>query len=89
MAITVNDFELDGSPDTHSSVGQEGNEFVTKLSEEVRNGLHITAGTRDPNVSTVEAKALVEAWRSGKRSGTGSLDLEGLTARGRIKRLFG
>ncbi|KAG1739916.1 RNA ligase-domain-containing protein [Suillus paluster] len=89
MAITVDDFELDGSPDNHSSVGQEGNEFVSKLSEEIRNGLHITAGTRDPDVSPFEARALVEVWRSGKRSGIGSLDLEGLTAQGRIKGFFG
>jgi tRNA ligase len=88
MAITVDDFELDGSPDNHSSAGQEGSEFVSKLSEEVRNSLHITVGTSDADVPPFEAKALVEAWRFGKRSGIGSLELDGLTAHGRMKGLF-
>ncbi|KAG2143593.1 RNA ligase-domain-containing protein [Suillus clintonianus] len=88
MAITVDDFELDIPPDNLSSLGQEGGEFVSKLSEEVRNGLHITVGTSDSEIPPFEAKALVEAWRFGKRSGIGSLELEGLTARGRIKGLF-
>ncbi|KAG2145471.1 RNA ligase-domain-containing protein [Suillus bovinus] len=88
MAITVDDFKLDGSPNDHSSAGQEGSEFVSKLSEEVRNSLHITVGTRDPEVPPFEAKALVEAWRFGKRLGIGSLESDGLTTRGRIKGLF-
>lgn len=88
MAITVDDFELDGLPDNHSSAGQEGSEFVSKLSEEVRNSLHITVGTSDPDVPPFEAKALVEAWRFGKRSGIGSLELDGLTTRGRMKGFF-
>jgi tRNA ligase len=88
MAITVDDFELDNSPDIHSSAGQEGSEFVSKLSEEVRISLHITVGTSDPDVPPFEAKALVEAWRFGKRSCIGSLELDGLTARGRMKGLF-
>lgn len=87
MAITVDDFELDNS-DNQSSTGQEGSEFVSKLPEEVRNSLHITVGTSDPHVPPFEAKALVEAWRFGKRSGIGSLELDGLTARGRMKGLF-
>ncbi|KAG1722907.1 RNA ligase-domain-containing protein [Suillus lakei] len=88
MAITVDDFELDSSQDNRSSAGQEGSEFVSKLSEEVRNTLHITVGTSDPQIPPFEAKALVEAWRIGKISGIGVLELEGLTARGRIKGLF-
>jgi len=88
MALIVNDFELDGSPENHSSAGQEGDEFVSKLPEEVRNSLHITVGTSDPQVPPFEAKALVEAWRVGKRSGIGALELDGLTARGRMKGLF-
>ncbi|KAG2145593.1 RNA ligase-domain-containing protein [Suillus cothurnatus] len=88
MAVIVNDFELDGSPENHSSAGQEGGEFVSKLPEEVRNSLHITVGTSDPQVPPFEAKALVEAWRVGKRSGIGALELDGLTARGRMKGLF-
>ncbi|KAG2048288.1 hypothetical protein BDR06DRAFT_1024555 [Suillus hirtellus] len=88
MAIAVDDFELDGSADSHSSAGQEGSEFVSKLSEEIRNALHITVGTSDPEVLPFEARALVKAWRFEKRSGIGSLELEGLTARGRIKGMF-
>jgi tRNA ligase len=82
MAVTVDDFELGDSPDG----GQEGSEYVSKLSEEVRKALHITVGRKD-EVLAVEAKALVEEWRSGKRSGIGFLNLEGVTARGRIKGL--
>jgi tRNA ligase len=81
MAVTVDDFELGDSPDG----GQEGSEFVSKLSEEVRKALHITVGTSKAGVPPFEAKALVEEWHSGKRSGIGSLDLEGVIARGRVK----
>ncbi|KAG1824252.1 hypothetical protein DFJ58DRAFT_883305, partial [Suillus subalutaceus] len=60
--------------------------FGSKLSE-VRNSLHVTVGTSDPQVPPFEAKALVEAWRFWKRSGIGSLELDGLTVRGRMKGL--
>ena len=83
MAVTVDDFELADSADG----GQEGSEFVSTLSEEVRKSLHITVGTSEDGIPPFEAKALVEEWRSGMRSGIGSLDLEGLVARGRIKGL--
>jgi tRNA ligase len=83
MAVTVDDFDLGDSADG----GQEGSEFVSKLSEEVRKGLHITVGTSEDGIPPVEAKALVEEWRSGKRSEIGSLDLEGVSARGRVKGL--
>ncbi|OAX33523.1 hypothetical protein K503DRAFT_804308 [Rhizopogon vinicolor AM-OR11-026] len=83
LAVTVDDFELGGSADG----GQEGSEFVSTLSEEVRKSLHITVGTDKDGISPFEAKALVEEWRSGKRSGVDLLDLEGVTARGRIKGL--
>ncbi|KAH7922921.1 hypothetical protein BV22DRAFT_1197072 [Leucogyrophana mollusca] len=83
MAVTVDDFQVD-QPGT--ATGQEGQEFVSKLSEEIRGRLHITLGTSDDKVPPFEAMALVKAWRLGKRAGVGSLELEGLDVQGRIKR---
>ncbi|KAJ6617467.1 RNA ligase-domain-containing protein [Mycena sp. CBHHK59/15] len=78
MAVTVDDLEL-----AEEGAGQEGAEFVSKLSDEVRGRLHITVGTRDANVPPVEAKSLVEAWR---RTGSeDSLPLGGVVATGRVK----
>jgi len=44
-------------------------------------------GTADRDIQPVEAKALVEAWRKGERTGIGSLEIEGVSAKGRIKGL--
>ena len=88
MALTVEEFSLaapDDSADAHA--GQEGHVFVSQLHEDIRNVLHITVGTADCNIQPVEAKALVEAWRKGDRVGIGSLEIEGFSAKGRIKGL--
>jgi len=88
MALTVEDFSLaapDDSADAHP--GHEGQVFVSQLHEDIRNVLHITVGTADRDIQPVEAKALVEAWRKGERTGIGSLEIEGVSAKGRIKGL--
>lgn len=86
MALTVENLELESVGD---SVGQEGQEFISKLSQDVRQRLHITVGTMDQSIPPVEAKALVEAWRQGKmKENAHSLDLQGIVVKGRIKGMF-
>ncbi|KAF8837968.1 hypothetical protein BDN67DRAFT_972227 [Paxillus ammoniavirescens] len=88
MAITVEDFNLVGDPGGDADLGQEGHELISNLPEEVRNTLHITVGTLNADVPPFEARALVEKWQKGERTGIGSLELEGLSAKGRIKGLM-
>ena len=85
MAITVEDFSLAAPED---GPGQGGHTFISGLHEDIRKVLHITVGTADRNVPPVEAKALVEAWRKGETTGIGSLEIEGLSAKGRIQGLM-
>ena len=55
----------------------------------MRERLHITVGTRHTDVKPVEAKSLVEEWRSGKEVyGVHVEQLEGLVVKGRIKGMF-
>jgi tRNA ligase len=88
MALTVEDLELAEAPDNDDDPGQERHEFVSKLPADVRDTLHITVGTLNADVLPYEAKGLVEAWRNGTRTGIGSLELDGLSAKGRIKGLI-
>lgn len=88
MALTVEDLELAKEPDNEADPGQEKHEFISTLPADVRDKLHITVGTLDAGVSPYEAKGLVEAWRKGTRTGIDSLELEGLSARGRLKGLM-
>jgi tRNA ligase len=82
MAVTVDNVELE----LEESQGQEGHEFVSKLSHEIRERLHITVATRDAKVPAVEAKALVEKWRAGEKiEDVNVAPLEGLVVKGRVK----
>ncbi|KAJ7732925.1 RNA ligase-domain-containing protein [Mycena maculata] len=83
MAVTVEGVELAAE----GGAGQAGAEFVSQLQEEVRRRLHITVGTRDAHVPPVEAKALVEAWRTGTATGVQSVELGRVVATGRVKGL--
>lgn len=89
MALTVEDFELvtesDGNVDTYPN--HEGSIFISQLPHQIKDILHITMGTANSSIPPVEAKALVEAWRHGNKSGINSLEIEGLSARGRVKGL--
>jgi tRNA ligase len=88
MALTVEDLELAHDPENDADPGQEKHEFVSTLPAEVRECLHITVGTLGPDISPYEARGLVEEWRKGQRAGIGSLELDGLSAKGRIKGLI-
>lgn len=88
MALTVKDLELAKEPNNDSDPGQEKHEFVSTLPAEVRDNLHITVGTLNADVPPYEAKDLVEAWRKGEWTGVGSLELQGLSAIGRLKGLM-
>ncbi|KAI6101536.1 RNA ligase-domain-containing protein [Pisolithus croceorrhizus] len=89
MALVVEDFRLatesNGSADAEP--GQQGSSLVSQLPHQTRDVLHVTVGTADPSIPPVEAKALLEAWKQGNRSGINSLEIEGLSARGRIRGL--
>ena len=87
MALTVEDLGLAEDPNNEDP-GQERHEFISKLPADIRDRLHITVGTLDGSVPPLEAKDLVEVWRKGRRAGIGSLQLEGLFIRGRIKGLM-
>ncbi|KIJ58824.1 hypothetical protein HYDPIDRAFT_33787 [Hydnomerulius pinastri MD-312] len=86
MALSVEGLKMAQEADGNADRGYD--EFVSKLPEEVRETLHVTVGTLDASVPPYEAKGLVEVWRKGKRDGIGSLELEGLSAKGRIKGLI-
>ncbi|KAG9311929.1 RNA ligase-domain-containing protein [Chiua virens] len=87
MAMTVEDVEL-ASVGDEEDAGQENHVFVSQLPAEVRDCLHITVGTVSADVLPYEAKCLVEAWQHGERTGIGSLELGGLTGKGRIRGLM-
>jgi len=85
MAATVECLELETDTGENTDSGQEGHVFVSQLSEDVRNRLHVTVGTRDSSVPPVEAKTLVETWRRG--DGEGQIQSLNFTqaVKGRIK----
>jgi tRNA ligase len=90
MAVTVDDLQVvveDGEGDEV----QLGREFLQALGESIRGRLHITVGTKNPNILPVEAKALVEAWRSGNNSkgpeNIQAIKLDGIVVHGRVKGL--
>ena len=81
MAITVDDLDV---------VGEEQKEFVTKLSNDVKDRLHITVGTKEEKILPVEAKAMVEKWKKhrGDDGGIQSIPLDNRIVYGRIKGLI-
>ncbi|KAF8799416.1 hypothetical protein BYT27DRAFT_7263948 [Phlegmacium glaucopus] len=91
MAITVEDFDLEGSSSGGSDDEvQEGHEFVSKLPYDVRERLHITVGTKSEKVPAVEAKAMVQEWRKNGNAENNiqSIKLDDLIVYGRIKGLM-
>lgn len=104
MAITVDDVELATITTTtttgvtttapllpSSTPSRLGQEFVSLLPDDVKGRLHITVGTRDKGVLPVEAKSLVETWRSrGMKDGDGvrSVELGDADAVARLEGLF-
>jgi tRNA ligase len=65
--------------------------FVGDLSEEERQRFHVTVGTREANISPVEAKALVKGWKGGeenKELKSLSLGPIGVTVKARISGLW-
>ncbi|KAJ7505289.1 RNA ligase [Mycena galericulata] len=82
MAVTVDDVRLDGEAPATESLDED------VMNETVRKRLHITVGTRNASIAAVEAKGLVEAWRAGKTEGIKSLQLNGATAKARVRGLI-
>jgi tRNA ligase len=79
MAVAINGVESDDS---------EASRFVANIPRDVMNRLHITVGTRGAKVAPVEAKNLIEKWRSGNADGVRSLELGDLVGKGRLSGLF-
>ncbi|KAG7092787.1 hypothetical protein E1B28_009109 [Marasmius oreades] len=86
MALRVGNIKLDGAS-TDSS--QKGEEFVSKLRDDIRKRLHITIGTKDDSILAVEAKDLVERWRAGSKEGLHSVQIEPVMVKGRVKGVIG
>ncbi|KAF9003365.1 RNA ligase [Cyathus striatus] len=69
---------------------QEGHQFVSTLPHEVRERLHITVGTKDKDITPIEAKDLVEGWKRGEKVGVYSVTMkEPLAFNGRVKGMMG
>lgn len=89
MALVVEDFGLatESVGNAGAEASQSGSSLVSQLPHQTRDLLHVTVGTADSSIPPVEAMALVEAWKRGNRNGINSLEIEGLSARGRIRGL--
>jgi tRNA ligase len=83
MALTVDDLTFNAE----DSAAEAATKFLTDLSDNVKRRLHITVGTKDPSIPPVEAKELVEEYRSGAQVNTVVLDYG--VVRGRVKGLIG
>lgn len=93
MAITVDDLRLRDSleqqmQDLSVQSASKGSDFLKSLPEGLRTRLHITVGTKNKNITPVEAKTMVERWRKGDREGVHSVGLEGIHAHGLLKGLM-
>ncbi|RPD55632.1 hypothetical protein L226DRAFT_537106 [Lentinus tigrinus ALCF2SS1-7] len=91
MACTVVDLAASADEDD-AEAQQAAVKFVVGLGEEVKQRLHITVGTRGPNVAPVEAKDLVMEWKKGEGEGkevpgVWAVPLENVWVKGRVKGL--
>lgn len=64
MATTADNLEFETTRMEQQDEEHQA-QFVSKLPRNVREGLHITVGTKDATVSPFEARALVEGWCQG------------------------
>jgi tRNA ligase len=81
MAVTVDEVEPMSDDDDEA-----GKSFVDQLPHEVRQKLHITVGTASNDIKPIEAHALMEDWRNGRR--IKSLHLTNTPTEGRVRGLF-
>ena len=90
MAATVVDLAV-SVDDADAEAKEKGLDLVLKLPAEVKERLHVTVGTRDRDVAPVEARALVWDWKQtgdAAGEGVGSLELNDVWVKGRVKGLF-
>jgi tRNA ligase len=85
MALVVDDLAVSSDKLDPDGVGVS---FALQLPEETRSRLHVTVGTWSDSIPPFEARALVEAWRQGKREKIGVLPLKDVFTTGRVKGLF-
>ncbi|OCH84021.1 hypothetical protein OBBRIDRAFT_892032 [Obba rivulosa] len=86
MAAVVSDLAVCNEEE---DVDGKAQDFVLKLSQEVKERLHITVGTKDDSVPPVEAKDLVLEWKKqGDTSEIQSVELKDVWVKGRVKGLM-
>jgi tRNA ligase len=83
MAATVEHLSVDTADGEAQKLAQE---FISDLSQHVKDRLHITVGTCDAQVPAIEAIALLENWKAGRKGRSTKLD--GVVLHGRMKGLF-
>ncbi|PVF98709.1 hypothetical protein CPB86DRAFT_758078 [Serendipita vermifera] len=83
MALTVEDITFNAE----DGAAEAASKFLGALGDGVKRRLHVTVGTKDPSIPPVEAKELVEEYRSGAQISTAALDYG--VVRGRVKGLIG
>ncbi|PPQ91068.1 hypothetical protein CVT25_014736 [Psilocybe cyanescens] len=85
MALTVENLEV---ADPGEGASQEGPDFVSKLPHAVRERLHITVGTKSPDIQGVEAMGMVLLLREkGQVENTKVVELSDISVKGRVKGL--
>ncbi|KAI0366072.1 hypothetical protein BV20DRAFT_1097607 [Pilatotrama ljubarskyi] len=87
MAATVSDLAV--ATDDPGEVDKAAIDFVVGLSEEVRERLHVTVGTRNKDIPPVEAKDLVTEWRrKGSTADIRAVPLKDVWVKGRLQGLI-
>jgi tRNA ligase len=88
MAIVVKDLRADANPGQPAD--REAVEFAKRIRGEKDIFLHITVGTKDDGVNPYEAHTLAKEWQKGtRREHVVGMPLMGVTAKGRVKGMFG
>jgi tRNA ligase len=81
MALTVENLSVE-----EGSATEAGNEWLKILGDgPVKARLHVTVGTASPNIPPVEAKELVEKWRT--EESLNVMKINGIGSQGRLKGL--
>ena len=84
MAMTVCDLAVSTQEQDPDGKGVE---FVANLSEELKDRLHVTVGTRSKDIPPFEARDMVMAWKKGEK-GIESCRLDEVGVKGRVKGLY-
>lgn len=92
MAFTVKDLSVAPLADGEAEPEEwreDVERFVEKLPGDIKERMHITVGTKNKDISPVEARDLVGRFNEGKTEGIGSKELSEVWVRGRLQGLHG